>query len=185
MPHLKAFDPKSGKELWFCNGLTKYAYTSSLYGNGVAVAMSGYQGDAFAVKLGGTGDITKDRLWQQFENKDKIPQRVGTGMIIGDHVYMMEENGLPRCFELMTGKQVWQVESRPGGGRTWGSMVYGQGKLFVLMDDASTLVFAAGPKYEHFATNRLDGTTYSSLAISNGDIFIRTHKHLWCIGAKK
>lgn len=185
VPSLKAYDPASGKDLWFCNGLTKYAYASAIYGNGVAVAMSGYQGDAFAVKVGGSGDITKDRLWQQFEKQDKNPQRVGTGMIIGDHVYMMEENGMPRCFELMTGKEVWQVPSRPGAGTTWGSMVSGQGKLFVLMRDASTLVFNANPKYELVGTNRLEGATNSSLAISNGDVFIRTHKHLYCISEKR
>jgi outer membrane protein assembly factor BamB len=186
VPHLKAFDPKTGKELWFCNGLTKYVYTSPLYGNGVAVSMSGYHGDAFAVKVGGSGDITKDRLWQQFE-KEKIPQRVGSGMIIGDHVYFVEENGTPRCWELLTGKEVWQVEQRPGYGTTWGSMVHAQGRLYVLMRDGSTLVFAASPKYEVLTTNSLGQgeQTNSSLAISNGDIFIRTFKHLWCISEKQ
>jgi hypothetical protein len=33
------------------------------------------------------------------------------------------------------------------------------------------------------ATNPLgDGLTNASHAVSDGDIFIRTHKHLWCIG---
>ena len=41
-PHLKGFDPKTGKELWRCDGLTSYVYTSPLYGNGIAVAMSGF-----------------------------------------------------------------------------------------------------------------------------------------------
>ncbi len=185
VPSLKAFDPKTGKELWVCTGLTKNAYASPLFANGVAVAMSGYSGDAFAVKTGGAGDISGDRLWQQFEKRDKIPQRVGTGVVVGEHLYQMEENGMPRCFELRTGKEVWQVQKRPGDGVTWGSMVHAHGKLYVLMRDASTLVFNASPTYEHVATNALKGSTNSSLAISNGDVFIRTHTHLWCIGAKK
>lgn len=181
-PYLKGIDPKVGKPLWSCEGLTKYVYTSPLYGNGIAVAMSGYGGAAFAVKVGGTGDITKDRLWHHPKNT----QRVGSGMVIGDHVYMVDENGTPRCYEGKTGEDVWKVEQRPGSGNTWGSMVHADGRLYVLMRNADTLVFAARPKYEHLATNSLGSgeQTNSSLAISDGDIFIRTFKNLWCIRQK-
>ncbi len=62
---LYGFDPQSGKELWRCQGLSSYVYTSSLYSpeHGIAVGMSGFGGSALAVKLGGLGDITADRLW--------------------------------------------------------------------------------------------------------------------------
>ena len=46
----------------------------------------------------------------------------------------------------------------------------------------ATLVFAAGPKYQILAVNKLDEHTDASIAIARGDIYIRTHKHLWCIG---
>lgn len=181
--HLKSFDPATGKELWLCNGLTNYVYTSALYGNGVAVAMSGYGGAALAVKVGGSGDITKDRLWHHPKNT----QRVGSGMIVGDHVYMIDENGTPHCYELKTGQDVWKSESRPGRGTTWGSMVHAEGRLYVLMRNGDTLVFAANPKYELLATNSLGAgeSTNSSVVISNGEVFLRTFKHLWCISEKK
>ena len=182
VPHLKGIDPKTGKELWRCEGLNKYVYSSPLYGNGVAVAMSGYNGAALAVKLGGSGDITGDRLWRHPKNT----QRVGSGMVIGDHVYIVEENGIPHCYDLKTGKEVWQIKKRPGGGNTWGSMVHADGRLYVLMRNGKTLVFAASPKYELLATNSLGReSTNSSVVISNGDIFIRTFKRLWCIGKMK
>src|SRR5262249_38790475 len=124
----------------------------------------------------------KNRLWHHPENI----QRVGSGIIIGDHVYIMEENGMPHCYEMATGKEVWQVKKRPAE-LTWGSMVHADGKLWVLTRDGSTVIFNASPSYEVVATNSLGSgeTTNSSLAISNGDIFIRTNQHLWCIGEKK
>ena len=61
--YLKGYDPETGKELWKCQGMNSYVYPSALYGDGVAVGMSGFGGSALAVRLGGTGDITKDRLW--------------------------------------------------------------------------------------------------------------------------
>lgn len=179
--HLKGFDPKTGKELWSCQGMNSYVYTSALYSNGIAVGMSGYSGSALAVKLGGTGDITKDRLWQHPKNI----QRVGSGIIVGDHVYILEENGLPHCYELQTGKEVWQVDKRPGGS-SWSSMVHAEGRLYVVCQNGDTHVFAASPKYELLATNRLGGEgSNSSVAISNGELFIRTFKNLYCISEKK
>jgi outer membrane protein assembly factor BamB len=179
VPFVKSYDPATGEELWFCEGLSKYAYTSPLFANGVAVGMSGYGGAALGVKLGGNGDITGNRLWHHPNNI----QRVGSGMIVGDHVYIVEENGVPHCYNLQTGEEVWQVDKRPSGGTTWGSMVHAEGRLYVLMRNGKTQVFAANPQYELLATNDLGpAETNSTLAISSGDIFIRTFKHLWCIG---
>jgi hypothetical protein len=54
------------------------------------------------------------------------------------------------------------------------------------MRNGETLVFAADSKYQLLAVNKLSGeSTNSSPAISNGQIFLRTFKNLWCIEGKK
>jgi outer membrane protein assembly factor BamB len=180
--YLRGFDPKTGKELWKCQGLSSFVYTSALYGNGVAVGMSGFGGSALAVKLGGSGDITKDRLWRHPRNH----QRVGSGMIVGEHVYVVDENGVPHCYDLKTGEDRWKDVKRVGSGLTWGSMVHADGRLYVLMRGGDTVVLAANPRFELLAVNKLGPgeDTNSSLVVSGGDIFIRTFKHLWCIGGR-
>jgi outer membrane protein assembly factor BamB len=176
--YLKGIDPTSGKELWRAQGINSYLYASPLVAKDVAVAMSGYQGAAFAVKLGGTGDIGKDKLWTHPTN----PQRIGSGVILGDHVYMVDESGPPRCFDLKSGEELWKAK-RPSTAQTWGSMVYADGRLYVLLKNGETIVMAAKPKFELLAKNSLGEAeeTNSSLAISKGEIFIRTFKHLYCI----
>lgn len=181
---LYGFEPATGKEIWRCQGLNSYCYTSPLVGDGVAVQMAGYMGSALAVKLGGTGDITADRLWLHPKNT----QRVGSGMILDGHCYMVDENGVPHCYDLKTGTEHWKIEKRPGSGSsTWGSMVHCEGRLYVLMRNGETLVFAAKPTYELLSVNKLSNgeSTNSSLAISNGQVFLRTFKHLYCITASK
>lgn len=181
---LYGFDPTTGKEIWKCQGLNSYCYASPLFGDGVAVGMAGYGGSALAVKLGGTGDITSDRLWLHPKNI----QRVGSGMVVNGHVYIVDENGVPRCYNLQSGEDQWKVEKRPGSGSsTWGSMVHADGRLYVLMRNGETLVFAAKPTYEVLAVNPLSGgeQTNSSPTISNGQIFLRTFKNLWCIEAAR
>lgn len=176
---LKGFDPKTGKELWFCDGLGEQTRSSALFGNGIAVGLASRGGPALAVKLGGSGDITADRLWLQPNS-----QRTGSGVIVGDHVYALEENGTPHCYDLKTGEEVWKVQSRAGG--SWSSMVYADGRIYGLAKSGDTYVFAANPKYELLAANRLGyEETNASLAVSDGELFIRTTKTLWCISEKK
>lgn len=183
----KGFDPANGKLLWHCDGLTQLVYNSPLFApnpkgkGGIAVAMSGYGGAALAVRLGGSGDITRDRLWHHPRNT----QRVGSGVIVGDHVYILEANAVPHCYELETGKQVWSAAMRLGD-VSWSSMVATPDRIYVLTQNGDTHVFAVGPKYQHLATNKLGGEyTNASIAISNGELFIRTWDHLWCIREKK
>jgi outer membrane protein assembly factor BamB len=183
-PHLKGFDPKTGKVLWFCAGLQSYVYPSALSANGIAVGMSGYGKSSLAVKLGGTGDITKDRLWL---HPKPANQRVGSGLIVGDHLYMVDENAIPHCYELTTGKDVWAEAERLKGGLSWGSIVHADGRLYLLMRTGETVVLAAKPKFEVLAVNPLDRgeQTNSSIAVSDGEIFIRTFKNLYCIRTAK
>lgn len=181
--HLKGFDPKTGKELWACRGLNSYVYTSALYGSGIAVGMSGYGGSSLAVKLGGSGDITKDRLWL---HPAPANQRVGSGVIVGDHVYLVDENGAAHCYVLKTGEDLWKEAPRLKGGGTWGSIVHTEGRLYLLMKSGETVVLAADPKHEVLSVNSLGvgEQTNSSIAISDGNVFIRTFKHLWCVRKK-
>jgi outer membrane protein assembly factor BamB len=177
---LKGFDPTSGKELWFCAGLSKLVYTSPLYADGIAVQMCGYGGPALGVKLGGSGDITKDRLWLHPRNT----QRVGSGVIVGEHVYILEENGQPHCYELKTGNEVWKASERQTA-TTWSSMVAADGKLYVASHSGDTVVLKAEPKLERLAKNSVGERVLSSVAVANGELFIRSYKHLWCITEKK
>ncbi len=180
---LKGFDPATGKELWSCEGLGPLVYTSPLVADGIAVAMSGYGGPALAVKLGGSGDITPDRLWHLTKGN---PQRVGSGTIVGGHLYILEEDGRPHCFDLKTGEELWQkqYEKKPAGG-AWGSMVHADGRLYVVDRGGTTLVLKASPTFQLLATHRLGEHTDASIAVSKGDLFIRTYKQLWCIAEKK
>jgi outer membrane protein assembly factor BamB len=182
---LKGFDPKTGKELWSCDGLhngdgDQLVYTSPVYGDGIAVAMAGYGGASMAVRAGGSGDVTKThRLWYHPRN----PQRIGSPVLLDGRVYILSDNGTAECLDLKTGEDVWK-EDRVAGS-TWGSMVAAGSRLFVTDSDGDTLVFAVGPKYELLAKNSLGETVRASIAVSDGDLFIRTYQHLWCIGAKK
>jgi outer membrane protein assembly factor BamB len=180
---LKGYNPKDGKEIWSCKGINSFVYTSALFGDGVAVIMSGYGGSALGVKVEGTGDITDKRLWSHPRNT----QRVGSGVILGDHVYVVDENGTPHCYEAKSGNDLWKRQSKLSSGTTWGSLVHADGRLYLLMRNGDTVVLKASPQFEILAVNPLlpGEQSNSSAAISDGEIYLRTFKHLWCVSERK
>lgn len=183
---VKAYNPDSGSLLWESKGLerdgdkgSKLVYTSPLLSADAVVAMAGFGGPSMALKTGGSGDVTDThRLWRKPGN----PQRIGSGVIVGDHVYVANEPGLA-CLEWKTGKQVWNEPVSPG---IWGSLVHADGKLYVTDQSGETWVVAAKPTFELISRNPLGKEqTRASIAASDGELFIRTYKHLWCIAEKK
>jgi outer membrane protein assembly factor BamB len=179
---LKSYDPKNGELRWSCLGLGKdkssdrLVYTTPLATKEMVVAMAGYGGPAMGVKTGGKGDVTEThRLWRQPTG----PQRIGSGVVIGDYVYIVNEPGTAQCIEWKTGKTLWNERI---GAAVWGSLVYADGRLYVTNVDGDTIIFAAKPKFETIAKNPLKERTLGSIAVSDGHLFIRTYKNLWCVG---
>ncbi|MGE5194279.1 MAG: hypothetical protein ACM3U2_17445, partial [Deltaproteobacteria bacterium] len=55
-------------------------------------------------------------------------------------------------------------------------------RLYVTNQNGTTLVFRANPeKFELLAENKLNELSNSTVAISDGQIFLRTNQHLYCI----
>ena len=89
---------------------------------------------------------------------------------------------------------------QPGGGRggrgggggfsgtDYGSPVIADGKLYFTARNGDTYVLSAGKEFNQLAVNRLtsESEEFSATpAISNGEIFIRSNKNLYCVSAKK
>src|SRR5690606_32567553 len=104
-----------------------------------------------------------------------------------DHLYLSDMQGILECQALRTGKEIWKGRAAGTSGRndTWSSMVRSGERIYLPNQSGDVFVFRADPKkFELIATNSVGEPTNSSLAVSRGDIFLRTHKALWCIGEK-
>jgi outer membrane protein assembly factor BamB len=180
---LVAYDPANGRELWRASGMNPLLYTSPMPGEGIVIGSGGYGGTTIAVRGGSAGDVTAQALWVKPRDK----QRIGSGVIKDGHLYILNTPGTAQCIKLATGEQVWEERvGADGKSQSWSSMVLSGDRIYVLNQAGDTVVLRASPKFELIGVNSLgDGLTNSSHAISDGDIFIRTHRHLWCIGAAK
>jgi outer membrane protein assembly factor BamB len=178
-----AVDPQTGKELWHCDGLNPLAYANVLVADNTVVGLGGFGGYAIGIKRGGAGDVTTThRLWKEKQS----PQRIGSGVVLDSRAFMPSDAGIVQCLDPQTGKVLWQERPQVPAGQTssWSSIVLSGDRLYVATRNSDTIVLRAGPKFEQLAVNSLgDGLTNASPAISDGQIFLRTHRHLWCIGA--
>lgn len=176
-----ALDPRSGKPLWRCEGLGSLVYTSPMWGDGVLVALGGYHRASLAVRAGGTGEVTEThRIWHE----PKCKLFLGSGVVHKGHIYVSDMQGIARCLKLDSGEAVWEerLPATAGDGATWSSMILTTDERLYLMNQAGdTFAIKAAPRFELLATNSLGERTNSSIVISDGDLFIRTHSHLWCI----
>lgn len=177
------YDPETGAILWWCNGLPSprgdLVYSSVTVADGIGIALGGYKGPEMGFTLTGRGDVTAShRLWY---NADNTPQRIGSGVIVGDHYYICNAGpGTAQCLELETGEEVWKA--RLPGGNHWGSVVLAGGLLYSTNQDGTTHVFRPTPeKFELVASNELGESSNATPAVSDGEIFIRTDEHLYCI----
>lgn len=178
---LVAFDFVTQKPIWTCAGLGDLVYSDPLYSGDTVVCMSGYSGPALAVRDGGMGDVTAThRLWRH-EGKE-IPQRVGSGVIAGEYLYILNAPGTAECIEVKSGKTVWK---NPVSTPSWGSMELCGDKLYVVDMKGTCHILRASPQFEELGKNPLGEMTRASPAFSNGHIFIRTYAALYCIGDAK
>lgn len=173
--------PLTGEEVWSSGGPSKLFYTTPLIADDMVIAMCGYGGPAVAVRTGGTGDVTEThRAWQHPKN----PQRVGSGITVGEHVYIMNEPGITWCLLAKTGEKLW--EKRLGSKNSWSSMCLSAGKLYATNMDGDTFVLEVDPtECKIVSENTIGELTRASLAFSGPLVLQRTYKNLYCFESAK
>jgi len=179
---LRSFDPDTGKELWNADGVHRYICPSVVAHDGVVYAIGGGH-TSLAVKAGGRGDVTSTNgIW-----REKKGSNVSSPIYHEGHLYWAGDNGLINCQEAATGKFVYSERLTPNPGRFWASPVLADGKLYFVSQHNGTYVVAARTKFEQLAHNVFEddkSRANASVAVSNGQLLLRTDQALYCIGNK-
>ena len=61
-------------------------------------------------------------------------------------------------------------------------IVLSEDRCYAVNQGGDAFVFKASPKFELLATNSMGEKFIGSIAVSDGHLFMRGHKHLFCIG---
>ena len=175
-----SYDPDTGEQHWLIDGPTEQFVASIVY-NGELLFMTCGFPDRFiqAIRPDGRGNVTDTHvLWQ----KDRDCSYVPSPIAFGPYFLVVADNGVATCFEAKTGKSCWRERLGP---HYSASLVSANGLVYFLSDKGVMTVVKPGAELGIVARNELGENTYASPAISDGQIFLRGAKHLYCISTDK
>jgi outer membrane protein assembly factor BamB len=188
--------------------------TSAITADGVVYVVGGRDAGTIAIKGGGSGDLTGTDhvLWQEniqggigtpLLHDGKI-YSISREMVTcvdaktGEEIFKKRLEA-PVTEEQAEAEPAAEGENQGGGGRrrggrgggfmnqSYSSPVAGGGKLYFITRAGLSYVFSLEGEFEQLAVNRFgtDEADFSATpAISNGEIFIRSSKKLYCVAEK-
>ncbi len=177
-------DLETGKELWRASGLNpgkarNYRIVASpLVAAGLLIAPTRIR-PMVAIRPGGRGDVTATHTAWTFDRGPDVPTPVTDGKLL----YSVDDRGIVHALDAKTGAVVYGPE-RLKTALYSASPILVDGKIYVTNEEGTTSVFAAGPRFEILAENPSDEFTLSTIAVSRGQLFLRTEKFLYAIGRK-
>lgn len=186
--YVTGHSPATGEEIWRCGGLNdrkeKYwRVVPSAVGTAGLVFASGPKRDPLlAIRLGGKGLITDTHTaWKSKEfSTDCVTPLVYKGKLFvldGDRQVLS-------CIEPRTGNKIWQgnlgvrdiFRASPTGA---------DGKLYCISEKGNVVIVDAGDEFKILGTIAMgEEPVRSSIAVSDGQLFIRTAGHLYCVGKR-
>ncbi len=175
-----AYEPASGKEIWrfrYPKGYSNVPRPVTAFN--MTFVSSGYDNPVFyALNLGGTGDITETHAAWKIA---KGAPRNASPIIVGNEIYIVNDNGIATCLDAKSGEQHWQQRI---GGDFSASPLYADGRIYLLDEKGKTTVIAPGKEYTVLAENELPGRTLASISAADGALFLRTVAALYRLQKK-
>jgi outer membrane protein assembly factor BamB len=178
--YVTGHDPADGRELWRVPGLNPTAnpmqrIVASPVVDGRRIYVPSRVRPLLALAAA-TPDGPPRPLWEMDKGPDVPTPALGDGRL-----YLVTDRGFAWALDTADGEPVWGPE-RVGEGTFSASPVVADGRIYATNEDGVTTVMAAADTFEILARNEIGEYTLSSLAISDGRIFLRTARHLYCIG---
>jgi outer membrane protein assembly factor BamB len=172
-----SYDPASGKRHWIIDGPTEQFVASMIYNGQYLFVTGGYpERHILAIRPDGHGNVTQTHIaWRAKRGAAYVPSPVA----LGPYFLIVSDSGIASCFRANDGERLWM--ERLGGGHS-ASAISAGGLVYFVSDKGTTTIVRPGAKFEVVAKNELNEKVSSSPAISQGQIFIRGEKHLFCIG---
>jgi outer membrane protein assembly factor BamB len=187
---VRSYDP-AGTLLWqFSGNMTDVSIPTPVAAHGMIYVSSGYVGNehrpAYAVKPGGTGDLTVRFGEEPSPFVTWYQPRIGSynpsPIVYGDYYYTLLDGGFLTCHDARTGREVYGRQRIEAGATFTASPWAYNGKLFLLSEDGNTYVVEAGPTYKLLGKNVLDEMTLASPAVAGDRLLIRTASSLYAVG---
>jgi outer membrane protein assembly factor BamB len=173
---IDSHEAATGKKKWSAPKLKVSGFASLVHDDGVIYA----PGEKFTALRPAKGAGEPEILWQSLKMRPSYCSPV----VHKGLVYAVNGNGVANCADAKSGDILWTHRLEAGGAYA-ASPLLADGKLYIANEAGVTTVLQAGKEAKVLATNAIGDTILATPVASDGAIFLRSDKALYCIGAKK
>jgi outer membrane protein assembly factor BamB len=146
--------------------------------------MSEGKNNAFALKPGGTGDVTRSHvLW----TKTKGLPYISSGIVYQGQFLMVKDGGLVTAYDARTGKDLYLHKRVAAKGRYYASPVAANGHIyFTSYDDGAVTVLKGGAEQPEVVAENpgLGERVAATPAIADDTLYVRTAGHLYAFSQR-
>lgn len=177
-----AYDPATGKEVWFSKNASGRGEPTVAPGDGFLYVVCGLAGAMKALRPAADGGATEEAWTAPRRGGRDLPSPI----VSGDYLFVSSMNGIASCYEAKTGKELWKERLE---GQFSSSPIAAGGRIYHQNEAGRTYVIELGPTLKIVAQNSVaaapDELFRASLAAVGGRLYIRSNKTLYCVGAAK
>jgi outer membrane protein assembly factor BamB len=180
---ISALDPGTGKVLWeYGQAFKRRSISSPIIAGDLVLGScgSGAGGNVLsAIRPPAAPDAKEPALAYQLK---KSAPYVPTGVYQNDLIWLWSDAGIVTCLTAATGEVRYQERV---GGNFFGSPVLADGRLYCVSAEGELVAVQAGDKFNVLGRYDLNETCRSTPAVALGCLFVRSERHLWCLGAAR
>lgn len=176
-----SYDPNTGAELWRVVGNMGEVIPTPVVGHGFVFCSSGRAGPTFAIRPGGSGDVTATHVvWSTPKGSPFVP----SSLIHGDLLYQINDmQSILTVFHAKTGELAYQDRLGVAVREGFSASPVAVGNLiYFTNDEGQTFVVEAGPVFKLKHVNELHARVIASPALVGGTWYWRTDTELLAIG---
>jgi outer membrane protein assembly factor BamB len=180
---VQGYDPKTGAELWFCKGFAGRGEPTVTPAGKLLCVVNGQPGDFYAVKPGGSGDVTATHM--AWHTPRKSGRDTPSPIVVGKYIIVCSLDGIASCYDAENGEVYWKERI---SGKFSASPIAAKGLVYFLNEAGKTFVIEPGETLKVVAENEIpagkDEIFRASLTPSAGQLFVRSTTTLYCLGTK-
>ncbi len=175
--HLDAYNPADGSRRWFLPNLVGgRTVTGPTMVGELVFATIGMRGSLVAVRPEGEGEVPRSKIEWRFERG--TPDSCSP-VASERWLFAVTDDGIARCFDLETGRVRWNERLK---GSYKASPVAADGRVYFVNMDGLCTVVSASDRFNKLSESEVGDEVIASPAISDGRLFFRGRKGLYCIG---
>jgi outer membrane protein assembly factor BamB len=177
------YDPASGHQNWSWDWKFPVKPLRTIGGPfpvGDVIVLTSGDGDSSRAAAAVTAGPNPKLLWEKTRDNPYVPMPVTKD----GYLYWVHDKGRVACLDPKTGKELW-ADDLPVAKEISASLVLIGDRIAVISEDGKVFQFRATPtKYEPLGNTALGEVVYATPAVADGKLFVRTGRHLICIGGK-